>query len=69
MAKKAQRQHQIAQALPGALERNQLAVYYQPIVNALDGSTSHVEALARWLHRPSPVSPDEFIREAERNGL
>jgi diguanylate cyclase (GGDEF)-like protein len=69
MAKKAQRQHQIAQALPGALERNQLAVFYQPIVNAADGSTSHVEALARWPH-PSwgPVSPDEFIREAERNG-
>ena len=69
MAKKAQRQHQIAQALPGALERNQLAVYYQPIVNALDGSTSHVEALARWPHPTwGPVSPDEFIREAERNG-
>ncbi len=69
MAKKAQRQHQIAQALPGALERNQLAVYYQPIVNALDGSTSHVEALARWPHPVwGPVSPDEFIREAERNG-
>jgi len=69
MAKRAQRQHQIAQALPGALERNQLAVYYQPIVNAADGSTSHVEALARWPHPTwGPVSPDEFIREAERNG-
>ena len=32
MAKKAQRQHQIAQALPGALERNQLTIAYQPIV-------------------------------------
>ncbi len=69
MAKRAQRQHQIAQALPGALERNQLTVFYQPIVNAADGSTSHVEALARWPHPVwGPVSPDEFIREAERNG-
>ncbi len=69
MAKKAQRQHQIAQALPGALERNQLVVAYQPIVNALDGSASHVEALARWPHPTwGPVSPGEFIEVAERNG-
>ncbi|TXC65793.1 EAL domain-containing protein [Piscinibacter aquaticus] len=69
MAKKAQRQHQIAQALPGALERNQLAVAYQPIVNALDGVASHVEALARWPHPTwGPVSPGEFIEVAERNG-
>jgi diguanylate cyclase (GGDEF)-like protein len=69
MAKKAQRQHQIAQALPGALERNQLAVAYQPIVNALDGTASHVEALARWPHPTwGPVSPGEFIEVAERNG-
>jgi diguanylate cyclase (GGDEF)-like protein len=69
MAKKAQRQHQIAQALPGALERNQLFVAYQPIVNALDGTASHVEALARWPHPTwGPVSPGEFIEVAERNG-
>ncbi|MGD9832800.1 MAG: putative bifunctional diguanylate cyclase/phosphodiesterase, partial [Piscinibacter sp.] len=69
MAKKAQRQHQIAQALPGALERNQLVVAYQPIVNALDGMASHVEALARWPHPTwGPVSPGEFIEVAERNG-
>ncbi len=69
MAKKAQRQHQIAQALPGALERNQLSVYYQPIVNAVDGTTSHVEALARWPHPTwGPVPPGEFIEVAERNG-
>lgn len=69
MAKKAQRQHQIAQALPGALERNQLVVAYQPIVNALDGTASHVEALARWPHPTwGPVSPGEFIEVAERNG-
>ena len=68
MAKKAQRQHQIAQALPGALERNQLAVVYQPIV-AIDGTPTHVEALARWPH-PSwgQVSPGEFVPVAEQNG-
>ncbi|MFT3956124.1 MAG: EAL domain-containing protein [Piscinibacter sp.] len=68
MAKKAQRQHQIAQALPGALERNQLSVVYQPIVG-IDGVPTHVEALARWPH-PSwgPVSPGEFVPVAEQNG-
>ena len=68
MAKKAQRQHQIAQALPGALERNQLTVAYQPIV-AIDGTPTHVEALARWPH-PSwgQVSPGEFVPVAEQNG-
>jgi diguanylate cyclase (GGDEF)-like protein len=68
MAKKAQRQHQIAQALPGALERNQLAVVYQPIVG-IDGTPTHVEALARWPH-PSwgQVSPGEFVPVAEQNG-
>ena len=69
LAKKAQRQHQIAQALPGALERGQLEINYQPIVSAIDGSASHVEALARWPH-PSwgHVSPGEFIPVAEANG-
>jgi diguanylate cyclase (GGDEF)-like protein len=69
LAKKAQRQHQIAQALPGALERGQLEINYQPIVSAVDGSASHVEALARWPH-PSwgHVSPGEFIPVAEANG-
>jgi diguanylate cyclase (GGDEF)-like protein len=69
MAKKAQRQHQIAQALPGALERNQLSVVYQPIVNAADGFASHVEALARWPHpKWGAVSPGEFVPVAEQNG-
>ena len=69
LAKKAQRQHQIAQALPGALERGQLEINYQPIVSAVDGTASHVEALARWPH-PSwgHVSPGEFIPVAEANG-
>jgi diguanylate cyclase (GGDEF)-like protein len=69
LAKKAQRQHQIAQALPGALERNQLEIAYQPIVSAVDGTATHVEALARWRHPHwGAVSPGEFIAVAEANG-
>jgi diguanylate cyclase (GGDEF)-like protein len=46
LAKKAGRQHQIAQALPAALELGQLEIAYQPIVSSLTGEASHVEALA-----------------------
>ena len=69
MAKKAQRQHQIAQALPAAVEGQQFEVAYQPIVSALDGTPSHVEALARWRHpKWGAVSPGEFIPVAESSG-
>jgi len=68
LAKKAQRQHQIAQALPAAVE-GQLEVAYQPIVNASNGIASHVEALARWRHpKWGAVSPGEFIPVAESSG-
>ena len=69
LAKKAGRQHQIAQALPGALELGQLEVAYQPIVTSADGGTSHVEALARWRHpKWGAISPAEFIPVAEASG-
>ena len=69
LAKKAGRQHQIAQALPAALELGQLEIAYQPIVSALTGEASHVEALARWTHpKWGAVSPGEFIPVAEASG-
>ncbi len=69
LAKKAGRQHQIAQALPAALELGQLEVAYQPIVCARTGDPSHVEALARWTHpKWGAVSPGEFIPVAEASG-
>jgi diguanylate cyclase (GGDEF)-like protein len=69
LAKKAGREHQIAQALPGALELGQLEVAYQPIVASADGHATHVEALARWWHpKWGGVSPGEFIPVAEASG-
>jgi diguanylate cyclase (GGDEF)-like protein len=69
LAKKAGRQSQIAQALPAALELGQLEIAYQPIVSALTGEASHVEALARWTHpKWGAVSPAEFIPVAEASG-
>jgi diguanylate cyclase (GGDEF)-like protein len=70
LAELASRQHELAQALPAALELGQLQVAYQPIVSSLDGRATHVESLARWRHPVwGAVSPAEFIPVAEASGL
>jgi len=65
----AERQAGLARSLPGAAERNELHIEYQPIVNTLDGQLTGVEALLRWTH-PSrgAVSPTVFIPFAEQSG-
>jgi diguanylate cyclase (GGDEF)-like protein len=62
-------QASLARSLPGALERGELHLDYQPIVDARDGRLTGVEALLRWTH-PSrgPVSPTVFIPFAEQSG-
>lgn len=56
--------------LRAALERNELEVYYQPIVNVALQRVSAFEALARWNHpQRGMIPPDEFIPVAEECGL
>jgi diguanylate cyclase (GGDEF)-like protein len=59
----------LARGLPRARERNELHAEYQPIVKALDGQLTGVEALLRWTH-PSrgAVPPAVFIPFAEQSG-
>jgi len=53
-----------------ALERGELAVGYQPIVDLRDGSLFGFEALLRWRHPVrGAVSPSEFVAIAEESGL
>lgn len=53
-----------------AIERDELELYYQPIVRLDDATISGVEALVRWNH-PSRglISPDDFIALSEDTGL
>jgi EAL domain-containing protein (putative c-di-GMP-specific phosphodiesterase class I) len=57
-------------ALTLAVERGEINVHYQPIVDLETGKTVALEALARW-DRPAHglVSPDSFIALAEETGL
>ena len=57
-------------ALRLAVVRKELALHYQPKVDAKSGLIAGVEALLRWRHpERGPVSPAVFIPIAERFGL
>ena len=56
--------------LRGAIERGELALYYQPKIDGRSGQITGVEALVRWDHPTrGTVSPAVFIPVAERFGL
>jgi diguanylate cyclase (GGDEF)-like protein len=56
--------------LYGALERNEMLVYYQPLIDLDSGKITAMEALVRWQHPTlGLISPAKFIPIAEANGL
>nr|WP_255426782.1 GGDEF domain-containing phosphodiesterase [Pseudonocardia sp. C8] len=61
---------ELAGRMPGALERGEFALDYQPLVSLSDGRVSGVEALARWRTADGEqLGPDVFIPLAEQTGL
>jgi diguanylate cyclase (GGDEF)-like protein len=65
-----QKKRQLEAALKEAIEKGELEVYYQPIVDLKTKKVTCCEALLRW-HHPElgMVSPGEFIPIAESTGL
>ncbi|HEV2635374.1 MAG TPA: EAL domain-containing protein [Actinocrinis sp.] len=59
----------LSQSLPAALERGELFLEYQPIVDLSDGQVHVLEALVRWNHPVRGLlGPGEFVPLAEETG-
>jgi len=69
-ATEARRRFSIETELRRALDRDQLRLFYQPLINLKSGEVAGFEALARWTHEDrGEISPTEFIPVAEESGL
>lgn len=70
MQEASQRRSYLASELRYALKKNQLAVYYQPIVDLSTGRVKKGESLLRWKHpKHGFIPPDAFIPIAEETGI
>jgi predicted signal transduction protein with EAL and GGDEF domain len=58
----------LAPGLPGAAERGELRLVYQPIVDLARGELLGFEAFLRWHHRGRLVLPAEFLPAAVEGG-
>ncbi|BAI98167.1 GGDEF domain-containing protein [Sphingobium sp. TA15] len=66
----AEERRQLELALRDALEKKQLHVLFQPVVEAQAGTVVGFEALVRWTHPDmGPISPAKFIPVAEEARL
>jgi diguanylate cyclase (GGDEF)-like protein/PAS domain S-box-containing protein len=70
MRASAMRRLEIERELRHALEREELALHYQPVIGLGDGKISGLEALVRWQHPTRGLlDPAEFVSIAEDSGL
>ena len=57
-------------SLRGAIERNELCLFFQPILGLGSEPTLRLEALVRWRHpQLGLLGPGHFFSLAEENGL
>jgi len=63
------RRREIEAELRIALQRDELSIFFQPIVDLATGKIRAFEALVRWFHpEKGELRPDEFIPVAEETG-
>lgn len=66
----ARRRFSIETELRRALDKDELTLCYQPLIDLKSGEVAGFEALARWHHDDrGDISPTEFIPVAEESGL
>jgi diguanylate cyclase (GGDEF)-like protein/PAS domain S-box-containing protein len=70
MRARALRQLEVESELRGALDRDELRLYYQPVVALGSGEITGLEALVRWQHPArGTLDPGQFVSIAEDSGL
>ena len=70
LLKEAEETRALEEDLRDALSKGELALEYQPVVDAATNRVTGVEALIRWNHaRHGPISPAKFIPLAEETNL
>ena len=64
------RRREIEAELRAAIQRDELSIFFQPIVDLATGKIRSFEALVRWFHpEKGELRPDEFIPVAEETGV
>ena len=64
------RKKEIESELRAAIQKDELSIFFQPIVDLKTGRIRTFEALVRWFHpEKGELRPDEFIPVAEETGV
>ncbi|GGD90701.1 hypothetical protein GCM10011515_07970 [Tsuneonella deserti] len=70
MSRNLMRRREIEAELRAAIQRDELSIFFQPIIDLATGRIRTFEALVRWFHpEKGELRPDEFIPVAEETGV
>ena len=70
MNERASRRHDLENDLRRAIQKDEMVLHYQPIIDTRTLKICGAEALIRWQHpTEGMIGPDRFIRLAEETGL